>query len=339
MVTKSDKGNNIVILNKSSYIEKIGILLSDHQVYEKLNSNPLKDTQRAFNNQLKDILGHNVSLIEKFRSKLPCMPYLYGLPKLHKEGTPFRPIISTVQSISYSLSKYLATSLSQFVGKISSSHIVNSEHFVNSIRNVNLNGKKLVSFDIVSLFTNVPLDSALTFLNRFFSDEREMLLPLNKTVFFKLLKLALSINHFSFNGNYYKQNFGLSMGNPLSPVLSNLFLECMEKYLMNEILNENIVWMRYVDDVFAILPNECDVNEFLAKINALCPTIKFTVENEGVNGLPFLDVFVSRSEMGFPCFKVYRKQTHTNNYIHAFSGHCESVKKGVISGLFLRALR
>ena len=81
-----------------------------------------------------------------------------------------------------------------------------------------------------------------------------------------------------------------------------------------------------------------DPNILLAQLNNLVPSIKFKLELE-VNGqLPFLDTLVMKSSTGFK-FKIYRKPTHVDAYIHYFSNHHESIKKSVFSGMFLRALR
>ena len=43
--------------------------------------------------------------------------------------------------------------------------------------------------------------------------------------------------------------------------------------------------------------------------------------------LPFLDVLVIRDTVNYvPIFKIYRKPTHTNSYIHAFFNYSYSVK-------------
>ena len=67
-------------------------------------------------------------------------------------------------------------------------------------------------------------------------------------------------------------------------------------------------------------------------------SIKFELELE-VNGqLPFLDALIIKTNNGFK-FKIYRKPTHVDSYIHYFSNHHASIKKSVFSGMFLRALR
>ena len=81
-----------------------------------------------------------------------------------------------------------------------------------------------------------------------------------------------------------------------------------------------IIWFRYVDDVFAIIPNNVNINAFLNSLN-LSHSIKFITEKGANNCLPFLDVQVMQGNNNRPCFKVYRKPTHSNLYINAFSGH------------------
>ena len=104
-------------------------------------------------------------------------------------------------------------------------------------------------------------------------------------------------------------------------------------------LDFEIIWFRYVDDVFAIIPNNVNIDAFLNSLNNLSHSIKFTTEKEANNCLPFLDVQVMRGNNNRPCFKVYRKPTHSNLYIHAFSGHSNNIKEGAINNIFQRAYK
>ena len=133
------------------------------------------------------------------------------------------------------------------------------------------------------------------------------------------------------------------MGSSLSPILANIYMEFFEVSLLPNINVTGIkviLWKRYVDDIFALLKltDEDSLNEFLSILNSKEPSIKFTVEKSQNNTLPFLDVLVEREQANFKT-KVYRKSTHTNAYIHYFSHHSNNIKKEVVKGLFLRALR
>ena len=101
-----------------------------------------------------------------------------------------------------------------------------------------------------------------------------------------------------------------------------------KKTLLPSIVNFEIIWFRYVDDVLSTIPNNANLDAFLNSLNNLSPSIKFTTEREAntCNCLPFLDVQVMRGNNNRACFKVYRKPTHFLLYIHAFSGHSNYIK-------------
>ena len=97
-------------------------------------------------------------LYNRLRSSAGGTPLFYGLPKVHKPNVPLRPIASFVGSPTYQLSKHLVFLLAPLVGK-TPAHVKNSIDFASFISDQTLQqGQMLVSFDVVSLFTNVPVD-------------------------------------------------------------------------------------------------------------------------------------------------------------------------------------
>ena len=128
------------------------------------------------------------------------------------------------------------------------------------------------------------------------------------------------------------------MGSPLSPVLANLFMEYFESELLPTISPLPKLWVRYVDDIFMLWPLDKNFDDFFAKVNALVPSIKFTTEWEVGSNMPFLDTKVHRQISGFH-FGVYRKPTHSNQYIHYFSWQSDNIKKSSIFSLLFRAYR
>ena len=98
------------------------------------------------------------------------------------------------------------------------------------------------------------------------------------------------------------------------------------------------LWLRYVDDVFAIWPHgRHHLSIFLNHLNSIHENIKFTVEVEENGIIPFLDVLLERREDGSFLYSVHRKPTHTNQYINAKSHHHPSQKFGTIKCLMKRA--
>ena len=71
------------------------------------------------------------------------------------------------------------------------------------------------------------------------------------------------------------------------------------------------IWKRYVDDTFTVLGKDY-VDGFLQHLNSQQPTIRFTMEIEKDNTIPFLDRSVSRDSNGLLTTTVYRKPTHTD---------------------------
>jgi len=89
---------------------------------------------------------------------------MYGLPKTHKKGIPLRPILSMTGSSQHQLAKCLfpaptGSILQPMLSSYSTHCIKDSFTFAKKIKISTLNPSSifLCSFDIASLFTNVPL--------------------------------------------------------------------------------------------------------------------------------------------------------------------------------------
>src|SRR5678816_2370477 len=114
--------------------------------------------------------------------------------------------------------------LSPVVGHISPSHITNTTNFIDKIKNIDPREFHFVSFDAISLFTSVPVPLALSLLEHHLQDSQHTL-AYSFDFIKQLINLTLEHNFFHYNSNYFKQKQGLSMGSPLSPIISNLFME------------------------------------------------------------------------------------------------------------------
>ena len=114
-----------------------------------------------------------------------------------------------------------------------------------------------------------------------------------------------------------------------SPVSANLYMEFFEELALESAPSRPRLWKRYVDDTCCIL-RKGDVEGLLHHLNSIRPTIRFTMEVEEGGSLPFLDTKLTRKEDGKLDITVYRKQTHTDRYLHFRSHHPTHVKRGTV---------
>jgi hypothetical protein len=174
-------------------------------------------------------------LLSKYRAVLPVdlkqklTPYhskplhLYGLPEINKQVVPLRPIVSSIGSPCYALAGFLHKSLCPLVGN-TLSFIKNSDHFVELLKSISLQHPDiLVSFDVVGLFTSVPLDEALTedIKSRLRIDhtlaERS---PLQVEAIIELLEFCLGTTYFQVDGKFFQKKDSMAMGSTLLVISS-----------------------------------------------------------------------------------------------------------------------
>ena len=92
-----------------------------------------------------------------------------------------------------------------------------------------------------------------------------------------------------------------------------LFIERLEqtnfRHIMGPECLDALTWMRYVDDVLVIAPDDVNLDVKLQDLNTVDSKIQFILEKE-INGkLPFLDTMIMRSGHTAK-FKVYRKPSN-----------------------------
>ena len=185
---------------------------------------PPKLTEKLLTLKLSVYLSE--AIYKKIRPRHKQPPRIYGLPKINKADVPLRPIVSCVNTFAYDLSAYLANILSPLTGN-SGFTVTNSAHFVSTISSETiLDNVSMVSFDVESLFTNVPIAATVqTVLQKLEDDpslaDRTTLKPAQIT---DLLNFVLRSTYFQYNESIYEQLEGVAMGSPVSAVIANLIL-------------------------------------------------------------------------------------------------------------------
>ena len=159
-------------------------------------------------------------------------PRMYGLPKTHKKDVPLRPILSMTKSAQHHLAKWLTSILNPVLQQFSVNCVPDSFIFMKEVNNF-ISSVFLCSFDISSLFTNVPLAETIQICADSLYNDFLTPLPLPRNVFVELMNLATSSVEFTFNNNMHRQIDGVAMGSPLGPALANIFVGYQEVKLFS----------------------------------------------------------------------------------------------------------
>ena len=341
IILPADKGKATVVMNKSDYEDKMNHMLSDEQTYSKVDKDPASSMERKLNSLLLSLKKKGSlcpGTYNRLRSTGGLTPYIYGLPKIHKPDVPLRPIVSFCTSPTYQLSKFLARLLSPLVGN-STSYVKNSAEFQSFISSERLNSDEiLVSFDVVSLFTKVPIGLAVDVARKRLSLDETLEARTNLSVseIVNLLEFCLNATYLAFRGNVYRQVYGTAMGSPVSVTVANLVMEDIEERALSTFGIQLPFWKRYVDDTCTAVPIQRK-DDLLRHLNQVEDSIKFTVEEEVDGCLPFLDISIKHHTDGSLSTSVFRKKTHTDKYLDFESHHPLTHKKAVVSTLLCRA--
>src|SRR5215469_6354828 len=130
------------------------------------------------------------------------------------------------------------------------------------------------------------------------------------------------------------------MGSPLGSTLANIFMCSLERKFLNECPPhfKPTFYRRYVDDTFVMFREREQANMFLEFINAFHNNIKFTVDMEENDSLPFLDILIFRDNSKFKT-QVYRKRTFSGQSLNYFSHCCYNFKINSVNTLISRTFK
>lgn len=140
-------------------------------------------------------------------------------------------------------------------------------------------------------------------------------------------------NYFMFNGDFFLQVSGTSMGSICAPNYANLFVGFFEKnFVLNADINVHyskiLKWYRFIDEVFCLFHGSVnELQDFFDRLNNFNANLSFTMEysQERVH---FLDMWVIKNQ-GRLTTTLYRKETDKNTLLLASSFHSTPLKRGL----------
>jgi len=342
VILKADKGSSTVIMSKTEYTNKVLEFISKNNITD-IGHDPTQRFTKEINSLIsKSKLLFTDAEIKALKVTNPGAPILRGLPKLHKNDVPIRPLVNFTPAPTYIVAKRLDSIIRNLVTLENSHSLKNSIDLVNKISTTKIqNNHRLASFDIVNLYTNIPVEETLIILeNNLIENSALPKETIDQLII--LTRAVLKQNYFKFDDKFYIQNEGLAMGSPLSCILAELFLNHIEnKYVWsdkNKYLKKIIFYFRYVDDIIVLFNSNSRQLTLLNKyLNSVHSNLKFTLEEEANNRLNYLDLTIMKCNNSLK-FKIYRKPTTTSQTINNNSHHPQNQKMAAYNSFVHRLL-
>ena len=338
-----DKGNGVVIMNIDDYKQSMHDLFSDRTKFRTLAEDPTNPRFSSLQQYLRTLKNRKEITEEEFKTMYPKSAKIgraHGSAKVHKQFVripPLRPIVDTIGSTHYGVGKYISNLLNPLC--LNQYHLKDSFDAAEKIKAIPSelfdDGYKFVSFDVKSLFTNVPLDKTINVIMDRIYKEKKISTSLKQRTLKKLIKDTCSKTAFMLDGIIYEQTDGVSMGASLGPVLANIIMTEMERCVVDDLIQSGKIkfYCRYVDDTLLLVKPE-DLDETLHKFNNFHRNLEFTVDKFDDCVPHFLDLEIHPDGIS-----IYRKETHTAQFMHFDSFIKWNHKVAWIRSLTSRAIR
>lgn len=209
------------------YNSKARALLNDISAYRVIKTDPTTSMRNQLNKIIDRLKGRERVSEEDLRSIRPrdlAMARFYSLPKIHKEGTPLRPIVALRGTPMFGLARWLSQQLQHLV-EDNTTMVKSSQEFLQRLKTVRIqDDETMVSFDVTSLFTSIPQKLAVSTI-----EDLLQLKGLQSHISFstedviQLLQLCLK-TYFTFQGTIYEQVKGTPMGSLISGIITEAVL-------------------------------------------------------------------------------------------------------------------
>ena len=340
IIKKCDKGGGIAVLDSDKYLDKVYSMLNDINTYKTMNFDDSKDVKRKADHIIADLTNKgflNNKQLHYLTDFSPRCPIFYGLPKIHKLNVPLRPIVSQINGptckINELVDKYLfvAEKCIPFLLQDTTDYLLLLEKY-----KITQPGCILCTLDVTSLYTSIPHVEGASWVCQFYEDTLcewprydVGLEPVDKNTLFELIMFILNNCSFEFNGNYYAQLYGTTMGAKFSVKFANIYMHCfLRKFVHSYSGIKPDFIARLIDDCFFLWNHGIeDLQCFFTFLNSCHQSIKFEMCYSTVQ-VNFLDTVTSISNNTIHT-TVYTKPTDKKQYLHFNSCHPSHTKRSI----------
>ena len=334
-----DKGVGICVMKREKYEEKMSDILNLPQ-FEKVvqtrknAKHPVSKEHERVCKKLLDLQKNGKIDAELYTKLYPTGSQparTYGLAKVHKTTVPTRPVLSMPGSAYHNT----ALQCTAWLSVVEECRINSSTKSISdSLQSIELDDdEELISFDVTSLYTNVPVKEAIAECADLLYSGKYELPPVDKATFIDLLSLCTCNVLMSTHDGFYRQVDGLAMGSPPAPLLANGWLHKYDATIRDDAK----LYARYMDDVIRSIKSRDIVNKLL-EINSLHEKLKFTFEREQERLLAFLDMLLKRENNKLSS-TWYQKPTDTGLVMNYHALAPKRYKRSVVAGFVYRIYR
>ncbi|XP_070548154.1 uncharacterized protein [Ptychodera flava] len=338
-IKAADKGGGIVVMDTSWYIDKCNDHLQNQSFYKELDHDPTDLYIGELENKVRKWEKNkwiSRDIASKLIPKEPKPGHFYGLPKIHKENTPLRPIIPQCQALTSPLAAYVDHVLQPIVQSLPSYLKDTTHHLIDSHDIIVPDNSILVTMDVISLYTNIPHDYGIQAVREALADNNVS--PSNQQLITEMLEFILTRNYFQFDGKYFLQVQGTAMGSKVAPSYANITMGKLEKQILANCPTKPMQWRRFIDDIrFIWLKTLQELLQFHEYCNSIHPSLKFTIEYSDTE-ISFLDTKMMMRENKIHT-TVYSKPTDKHSYLLPSSCHPRHIFKSIPQGQALRYRR
>ena len=335
-ILNTDKNLGPAIMTTLQYNQFCLDHLQQGDTYMQVESIPLAEIKlriAAFHSVLCSTVPHWIRdariIVHGLDVATPA--YFHALPKIHKKPMGCRPIVSSINSPTTGLSKWVTYVLTPIATQIQS-FVRDSDSLQREIINLTTsNHQQMYTFDVENMYTSIPVEAALHAVHWFLIRNNY---PYPQLII-SALRIVLECNFFTFGETNWKQLQGLAMGTPVAPVVATLYLGYYEETRILPMFKDRLyLYKRYLDDILIFWKpdpaNPYAFNRFRAVLRQT-PGLSWKFEEHGESA-NFLDLSIFRYDGKFAT-RTYQKALNLYLYPTYNSAHTPEVKKGMIYGL------
>ena len=224
-----------IIIASLCYVQEANQQLDNKDFYKKITIDTRKINRIKVNRTINELKSSHL-LDEKVGNDLlnseAKIPQFKLLSKVHKEGNPGIPVLTSIDCHTAKISKYIHNQLQPHVKELKS-YVKGSTDFIRKINSIEKipDSSIFVTMDVRSLYTNIPNKERIKAVKTTLKRKN-----IGTRIISTFLRLVLTLNNFVFNCQNYLQIKGCAMDIKCAPRYTNIFMGMFEERYIYDVI-------------------------------------------------------------------------------------------------------